>query len=194
MREREESARKLAHIFLQHSSLKTGQTQKPDKASVTSYKEILKTASNVVKEFDEMRVQLLNMTLKLGKFGQFPETKWQRDLKISKTGKMMQRHTTENSKPSKVPAKNPLSEVSSNTDEQKHEGIAFEIPFNDMGGSKKCKKKPPIASLRKKYMGKEKQQMVALKLEEKQRKAAQRRMVCICQIILPQIQCMVLVH
>jgi hypothetical protein len=132
MHEREESTRKLAcsvDILLQQQSLITGKVANPNEVSMMSRREILKTANDIVKGFNKMRLQLLNM-----------------DLKVDEG--------------------------------QKHEGVAFEIPFDDVGGSKKCKKKPAIASLQKKDL-KAENQMVALKLEEKQRKAAKRRLVCI---------------
>ena len=184
MHEREESTRKLpcsVDILQQQQSLRTGKVANPNEVSMMSRREILKTANDIVKGFNEMRLQLLNMDLKVDEgrcqMSHLPETKWQKALKSSKTTKNTQRGTTK--KPAEIPVKNkPSSNFSSEAHGQKHEGVAFEIPFDDVGGSKKCKKKPAIASLQKKDL-KAENQMVALKLEEKQRKAAKRRLVCI---------------
>ena len=179
MHEREESTRKLAcsvDLLLQQQSLRAGQIN-PNKVSKMSQREILKTANDVVKEFNEMRCQLLNMDLKVDEgrrqTGKLPETKWQKALKSSKMPKNQSVH----SKPS-TPTK-PLSDVSSEACAQKQQGIAFEIPVNDSGGPKRCKKKPAIASLQRKELKQDNQEMVALKVEEKHRKATERRQVCV---------------
>jgi hypothetical protein len=167
MHEREESTRKLAcnvDILLQQQALRQGQIENPNEVSKMSRREILKTASNVVKGFNEMRQQLLNMDLKVDEGRQQKKVTQNTHKRASKT-----------SKPSQIPVK-PFSQVSSEVCEQKHEGIAFEIPFES---SAKCKKKPAIVSLQK-DLRRESQEMVALKLEEKQRKAAERRQVCTC--------------
>jgi hypothetical protein len=182
MHEREESTRKLAcnvDILLQQQALRQGEIENPNEVSKMSRREILKTASNVVKGFNEMRQQLLNMDLKVDEGRQqnsgLPETKWQKALKSSKVTQNTHKRASKTSKPAQIPVK-PFSQVSSEVCEQKHEGIAFEIPFES---SAKCKKKPAIVSLQK-DLKQESQEMVALKLEEKQRKAAERRQVCTC--------------
>ena len=179
MHGREESTRKLAcsvDLLLQQQSLRAGQIN-PNKVSKMSQGEILKTANDVVKEFNEMRCQLLNMDLKVDEGRQqtskLPETKWQKALQSSKMPKNQSVH----SKPS-TPTK-PLSDVSSEACAQKQQGIAFEIPVNDSGGPKRCKKTPAIASLQRKELKQDNQEMVALKVEEKHRKATERRQVCV---------------
>ncbi len=182
MHEREESTRKLAcsvDTLLQQQSLRQGQIENPNEVSMMSRREILKTANDVAKGFNEMKQQLLNMDLKVDEgrcqVRQFPETKWQKALKSSKVAKSAQRGMTKSSRPSETPVKKPSPKVSSDVCEQKHDGIAFEIPFDE--GYKKCKKKPAIACSQKEDLKRD-QEMVALKLEEKHRKAAERRQVC----------------
>ena len=182
MHEREESTRKLAcsvDILLQQQALWQGEVDNPNNVPIMSRREIRKTAIDVVKGFNEMRQQLLNTDLKVDEErqqeSQLQKTKGQRALKSSNMSKSTQKGTTKNPKPSQISVKKPLSEVSSEMCEQKHEGIAFEIPFES---STKCKKKPAIASVQK-NLKRENREMVALKLEEKQREAAERRQVCV---------------
>lgn len=171
MHEREESTRELVQsldILQQQQSLRTGQLQNSGDVPVMSRQEIFKTANDVVKRFKDMQRQLLNMDLKIdgqkNQAGHFPETKLQKASKTLKKEKTTQQKVTINF--------NPDAEV-----KQKPEGIAFEIPLDDSGCSKQCKKKPAIATLQKKCIAAN-CDLVALKLEEKQWKAAERRQVC----------------
>ena len=185
MHEREEATRKLVcsvDLLLQQQSLRAGQIN-PNEVSRMSQREVLKTTNDVVKEFNEMRRQLLNMDLRVDEgrqqTDQMPETKWQKALKSSK----MPKNPTAKSKPSTV-IKSLSSDISpAGACTQKQQGVAFEIPVNDSGSSKKCKKKPAIASLQTKELKRDNQEMVALKVEEKHRKAAERRQVCIHHIL-----------
>lgn len=173
MQEREEATRSLAckvDKLLQQQSLRTGQQPNPDNLPIMSHQEIMKTAYDVVKGFNKMQQQLLNIDLKVDKQNQ-PMSQMSELQKISKSNRNAQGGTIRDLLESQI------SLSDSSTAEQKPRGVVFEIP-SDVKASKRRSKKPPIARLQNKdSRQRNDQEMAAIKLEVKQQQAAERRQV-----------------
>lgn len=176
-------------ILLQQQSLRSGEIQSSDQVPRMSYKEILKTANEVIKGFNKMRQQILNVDLKVDQQQKYPSSKLV-ETKPSKCqlnglqSATTSQRGTNNSKQSEMPKKTVLSNVSTNSCRPKREAIAFEIKFDDLKVSTSNKKRLTLASLQKNALKMDNQKSIVLQLEEKQRKAAERRQVCYLLIFI----------
>ena len=175
MQQREESSRRLVEsveILLQQKSLRRGELKDFSDVPKMSSREILKTAHDVAQRFKEMQQQLISMDLKVdvNSVGQVPGKKSRKDKTAGRikgspnSGK--DNHRIENT-----------AEKLLIGNERRAKGIAFEVPLDEVKRTGPCKNKPPITSLSEAKNSRSGRKLTAEELNEKQRRAAERRQV-----------------